>query len=110
MAENAAIMQMKKNGKNTVRLSKMYFIFLWSQIAFGILVFLTGNSEPKGLIVTGACINAVAMFIHIGLVSFLNSRALPKPFQASLLRKLLLAVIFVFFGIFSTIVMIDQLT
>lgn len=110
MAENAAVMQMHYNSKGTVRLSKMYFVFLWSQLAFGILVILAGYTEPKALIVVSACMNAVAMFVHIGLVAILNSRTLPKPFQASLPRKLLLGVIFVFFGVFSTIVMIDQLT
>ncbi len=109
MAENAAIMQMKANGKNTVRLSKMYFIFLWSQIAFGVFLFAINVCEPKSLIILGACINAVAMFAHIGLVAFLNARTLPKPFQASLLRKLLLGIIFVFFGVFSTIVMMGYL-
>jgi len=109
MAENAAVMQIKRSGKNTVRLSKLYFIFLWSQIAFGILVLLTGTSEPKSLIIIGACINAVAMFIHIGLVAVLNRRELPKVFQASLPRKILLGIIFIFFGIFSTVVLFDQL-
>ena len=68
-----------------------------------------GMSEPKLLLVLGACINAVAMFVHIGLVSWLNVRSLPKFYQPSVLRRMLLGGIFLFFGIFSSIVIVDQL-
>jgi hypothetical protein len=108
MAENLAIAQMKMNGKKTVHLSKIYYSFVWTQIAFGILLFLLGLSEPKTLIILGACLNAVAMFVHIGLVSILNRKELPKIFQPSLWRKILLGIIFVFFGVFSVVVFIDQ--
>ena len=109
MAENAAIMQMKWNGKKSVHLSKIYFIFLWAQIAFGVLLFAMNISDPKSLLILGACINAFAMFTHIGFVSHLNHCTLPKPFQAALWRKALLAIIFLFFGVFSAIVAVDQL-
>lgn len=109
MAENAAIMQMKWNGKKSVHLSKIYFIFLWAQIAFGVLLFALNISDPKSLLILGACINAFAMFAHIGFVSHLNHCCLPKPFQAALWRKALLAIIFLFFGVFSAIVAVDQL-
>ncbi|HBR80581.1 MAG: hypothetical protein UW63_C0058G0014 [Candidatus Uhrbacteria bacterium GW2011_GWF2_44_350] len=109
MAENAAITQMKRSGKKTVHLSKIYFSFLWAQIAFGIILFLLGATEPKTLIVIGACLNAAAMFVHIGLVSVLNRRALPKIFQPALWRKILLGLIFIFFGVFSVVVLVDQI-
>lgn len=108
MAENAAIIKINRNGKKTIRLSKIYFSFLWAQIAFGIILFLFGVSEPKTLIILGACLNAVAMFVHVGLVSWLNRRALPKIFQPALWRKILLGIIFVFFGLFSVVVLLDQ--
>ncbi|MCR4314597.1 MAG: Nramp family divalent metal transporter [Candidatus Uhrbacteria bacterium] len=109
MAENAAISIMKAKGTSAVPLSKIYFVFLWGQIVFGILLFAMGMSEPKFLLVLGACLNAVAMFVHIGLVSWLNFRSLPKFYQPSVLRRILLGGIFLFFGIFSSIVVIDQL-
>ncbi|MFH1253767.1 MAG: Nramp family divalent metal transporter, partial [Candidatus Uhrbacteria bacterium] len=109
MAENAAIVYMKKKNKVTVPLSKIYFSFLWAQIAFGILLFLLGATEPKTLIVLGACLNAVAMFAHVGLVSILNRRALPKIFQPALWRKILLGLIFIFFGVFCVVVILDQI-
>jgi hypothetical protein len=109
MSENAAITYMKGTGENSMPLSKIYYIFLWGQIAFGILLFALGMSEPKSLLVLGACINAVAMFVHIGFVSLLNYRALPKFYQPSFCRRLLLGGIFIFFGIFSTVVIIDMI-
>jgi len=109
MAENTALIQTCHKQKKTVHLSKIYFLFVWAQIAFGILLFLFGISEPRTLIVLGACLNAVAMFVHIGLVSYLNQRALPEVFRPAIWRKIILGCIFVFFGFFSILVLLDQL-
>lgn len=109
MAENAAIIKLNKNPDNPVNLSKIYYIFLWSQIIFGISLFLLDFYEPKTLIILGAVINAFAMFVHIGLVSWLNHKALPKIFQPKLLRKIILTIIFIFFGLFSAIVLLEKL-
>ena len=109
MAENAAISYTKNKNKAKVPLSKIYFGFLWAQIAFGIILFLLGITEPKALLILGACINAVAMFVHVGLVSILNNKSLPKFYRPKLWRKILLGTIFLFFGFFSVIVLIDKL-
>ncbi|NQV90061.1 Nramp family divalent metal transporter [Candidatus Uhrbacteria bacterium] len=108
MAENASISYMRIKNESSVPLSKIYYGFLWSQIAFGILLILLGLSEPKFLLVLGAVINAIAMFVHIGLVSILNFRSIPKFYQPSVFRRILLGVIFVFFGVFSVVVVTNQ--
>ncbi len=105
MAENFAIRRLSKDPKGSVPLSKMYFIFLWAQIAFGIILFLFHIHEPKTLLVLGAVLNAFAMFVHVGLVSKLNRTSLPKPFQPRLWRKIILLIIFLFFGFFSALVL-----
>ncbi len=109
MAENLAIQKIRGKKEKDVQLSKIYFIFVWTQIAFGCLLFLLGFSEPKTLIVLGAVINAFAMFVHVGLVTYLNQKALPKFARARLWRKLIMGLIFVFFGFFSAVVLIDKL-
>ncbi len=109
MAENAAIARLRQTGDKKIALSKIYFFFLWAQIAFGIILFLVGISEPKTLLVLGACLNAVAMFVHIGLVGILNYRSIPNCFQPSLVRRLILFAIFLFFGFFSGFVFIQSL-
>lgn len=108
MAENASISYMRIKKETSVPLSKIYYVFLWGQIAFGVLLFLLGLSEPKFLLVLGAVINAIAMFVHIGLVSILNVRSIPTFYQPSLLRRMLLGGIFLFFGVFSVIVVANQ--
>ena len=109
MSENAALAYMKRTGTAAVPLSKIYFSFVWSQIFFGCVLLLLGVSEPKTLLVLGACLNAITMFVHVGLVSVLNQRALPQFFRPRLWRKIILAIIFLFFGFFSTYVVIDKL-
>lgn len=109
MAENAAIIKLKNTPNKTINLSKIYYIFLWAQITFGIILFLFNFYEPKTLIVLGAVINAFAMFVHIALVSILNYKSLPKIFQPGIIRKIIIAIIFLFFLIFSVIVLLEKL-
>ena len=109
MAENLAISKLKKTPDGKINLSKIYYGFLWAQIAFGIVLFLLNIYEPKTLIVLGAVINAFAMFVHIGLVAWLNHKSLAPVFRPGLVRKIIIGIVFAFFGIFSTIVLLDKL-
>lgn len=102
MSENVVLM------KNELNLAKWYAGFVWAQIAFGIILFLAGLTEPKFLIVLGACINAVAMAVHVGMTFILNQKTLEKPLRASWWRKILIGVIFLFFTIFSLVVIWSQ--
>ena len=105
MAENLAIKKLhgKKDGK--INLAKLYYSFVWAQIAFGIILFLFNIYEPKTLIILGAVINAFAMFVHLALVFWLNHTILPKVFRPGWVRKTILGIIFIFFGIFSFFVL-----
>lgn len=117
MAENFALWRLGKKPEGKIHLSKIYFTFLWAQIAFGVALFLldgvsfynfTFSSDPKLLLVAGAVINAVAMFVHIGMVNWMNHKELAKPFQAVWWRKAVMGLIFVFFGFFSMLVAWDK--
>jgi len=108
MAENYVLRSLKKvDAEHIVRLPKFYFIFLWSQIAFGCLLFAFNIYEPKFLIVLGASINAVTMFVHIFLVNFLNQRVLAKEFRPKLWRFIPLTLAFFAFGYFCFRVLSD---
>lgn len=107
MAENVAL-KSDKDGKD-INLSKIYFAFVWAQIAFGIILFLFNISEPRSLIVLGAVINAVAMFAHIGLVNWTNRKILPTQLRPHPIRTGIIIIIFIFFGIFSTITVWDSI-
>ncbi len=97
MAENWVLKKLGKDEKGRVNLSKIYFIFLWAQIIFGVSLFLLNIYEPKTLIVAGALINAVAMTVHIALVNIMNYKLLPKALQPRLARRLVLVAIFCIF-------------
>mgnify|MGYP001567813251 CR=1 FL=1 len=110
MAENTAIAKLRKNPDEAINLSGIYYFFVWAQIAFGITLFLLNIYEPKTLIVLGAVLNAFTMFVHIGLVAWLNHKSLPKAFRPNIFRKIIIAVIFIFFGFFSALVLLDILS
>ena len=109
MAENIAIKKLDGQERGKVNLSRIYYFFVWAQIVFGIILFLFNIYEPKTLIVLGAVINAFAMFVHLALVSWLNQKALPKVFRPTLWRKIIIGIIFIFFGVFSFIVLYGKL-
>ncbi len=101
MSENWAL---RKKINQAQDLSKIYGAFLWAQVAFGILLFALGIYEPKSLLVAGAILNAIAMFVHIGLVAWLNYKTLPAAFQPKPWRRVAIGMIFIFFGAFSAVV------
>lgn len=99
MAEN--LLLIKRKVWQVKSLPKIYYTFLWAQIIFGIIVFLTKLHEPLFLLTLGAFINAGAMFVHIGLTLFLNLTSLEKQIRPSPLRIAIMLLAFVFFGYFS---------
>ena len=108
MAENFAIKKLRAKKESKIHLSKIYFSFLWAQITFGIILFLFNITEPRFLIILGAVLNAIAMFVHIGLVNWMNHKTLPKPLQARLWRKLIMLTAFAIFGTFSIFTVLEQ--
>ncbi|MFH0873359.1 MAG: Nramp family divalent metal transporter [Candidatus Komeilibacteria bacterium] len=102
MAENVAL-RLLKRGQKTINLAQIYFFFVWAQIIFGIVLFTFNIAEPRLLIISGAIINAVAMFVHIGLVNWTNFRLLPRSVQPKLWRRIIMLIIFLFFGFFSAL-------
>jgi len=108
MAENFAIKKLDGQKSGRINLSKIYYSFVWAQIVFGVVLFLFNIYEPKTLIILGAIINAFAMFVHLALVFWLNNKNLPKVFRPSTARKVIIGIIFVFFGVFSFIVLLDK--
>jgi len=92
----------------TENISKYFYGFLWMQIAIGIAVLLLGFTEPLTLVVTGAVLNAISMFIYSGLILMLNMTSLEKPLRPSLFRIIGVSFSFLFYGAFSLFVIIDN--
>ncbi len=99
MSENLLILN--KHKWETKRLPAIYYSFLWAQIAFGILIFLTSFREPFFLLTLEAVINAGAMFVHIGATLYLNLTSLEREVRTSLPRILVMVFSFLFFGYFT---------
>lgn len=110
MAENVALASMRRSGSATAPLSRQYAAFVWAQVAFGVALFLFGQTEPKTLLVLGAFFNAVAMFVHVGLVARLNRAELPEAYRARPWRRALLWGVFAFLGCFSAVVAWEQIS
>lgn len=105
MAEN--LLLIKKDIWSTKSLPKIYYSFLWLQVVSGIVIFLLGTSQPLALITISAVLNAISMFVHIGLTLWLNKTKLIKEVQPSFTRLALMITSFLFFGYFSFKVISD---
>jgi len=101
IAENIVLINRKIN------IARAYYITVWSQIAFGITVFMIGFSDPVLLVVTGAVINAMAMFVHIGLTQYLNKKLLNKTVSTPLIRRIILFACWLVFGVLGIWAIID---
>ena len=107
VSENIVLLFKDKLKGNPV--PKIYYVTIWILLVFGIGVLLLGFGEPRFLIVLGAVLNAFCMFVFSGLLNKLNTKLLPKEIHPSLLRKLVIYATFAFFGIFSLLVLLDQI-
>ena len=99
-SENLVIMN--KDKFSTDKLPKFFYGFLWLQIIAGITIFALGFTEPLALVVTGAVLNAISMFIYSGLILWTNMTILEKPLRPSLFRIIAVGCAFLFYGGFST--------
>lgn len=99
MAENLLIL--KHRVWDTKHLPGIYYSFLWFQIACGILIFLLNLGQPLFLLTVSAILNAVAMFVHIGLTLWLNVSKLEKLIKPSFIRVGVMLIAFLFFGYFA---------
>jgi hypothetical protein len=101
ISENIVILKDKLN------LPHVYYLILWIQIIAAIIIFLTGYTDPISLVVTGAALNAFAMFFHIVATYFLNKRFLPEKYQPSFWRKLIILIAWLMFGILSVMAILQ---
>lgn len=107
LSENILLLFPSKQKGQSMRL--MFYVFLWAQILTGIAIFLFGIREPLTLLTISAVLNAVAMFVHLGLTLWLNTSLLAKPLQPRFVRRAMMALAFVFFGAFSGYTLLSNL-
>ncbi|MEJ2347943.1 MAG: Nramp family divalent metal transporter [Patescibacteria group bacterium] len=99
MSENLVILSSKYF--KIQKLPIFFYIFLWLQIIAGIIIFSLGFTQPLTLVIIGASLNAIAMFVYSGLLLWLNLSNLKKKVRPSIIRVLAVTSAFLFYGIFS---------
>jgi len=83
-------------------LSRLYFLFLWGEIALGVFILLIPDlDEPLFLLHTSAAMNGGVMLIYSILLLYMNSKVLSRSLSTSPLRFVALIWAAAFFGYFS---------
>lgn len=98
VSENVAILKKDK----TTNLSNFYYITVWLLVAFGVLLFALGKTEPKFLLVMAGMINGACMAIHVLLTFVINHKFIPKFSRPVLWRKVIILLAFLVFSVFAT--------
>ncbi len=88
--------------------SKIYFVVIWAEIAFGSIILLSGVTQPLVLLVIASALNGIVMFIYSMLLIKLNGFTLPTAIRLRGARMVAMGWAVLFFGFFSVIVVIDQ--
>lgn len=87
-------------------LSKLYYVFLWSEILLGSAILLYGSinplfKKPLFLIETSAAMNGGVMFLYSMILLYMNSKILSRSISTSPLRFVVMVWTAAFFGYFS---------
>jgi hypothetical protein len=101
ISENILLIFYKKGKK--FNLSLAFYIALWTQIMLGIVIYLSGMTEPRVLLTLAAVLNAAAMMVSFPLIYWLNKKRLPAAYQPRWWRKLVMLLAFLFFVIFVAV-------
>lgn len=81
--------------------SRIYFIVVWSTVAAGSIILLSGFNQPLLLLTIAACLNGAVMFVYSALLIQLNRRALPAAIRVRGFRLGMLAFATLFYGFFA---------
>lgn len=83
--------------------SKIYSTVVWGEILFGILVLLSGLTQPLVLLIIASATSGVIMFVYCILLIYLNRVALPEPIRIRGLRLIALLWAVFLFGFLSVL-------
>ncbi len=81
--------------------SRIYFLVVWSTIAAGSVILLSGFNQPLILLLVAACLNGMVMFVYSILLIQLNRRGLPPALRVSGVRLGMLVFATAFYGFFA---------
>ena len=85
-----------------------YYCFLWLQITLSIVVLQLGFTQPFKLVIVSAVLNALSMGIYSVLLFWLNTTQLEPSIRPNLLRRSVLLVLSIFFGIIAIATLVQN--
>ncbi len=88
--------------------SRLYFFFLWGEIAIGAFILLIGFKEPLTLLKTSAAMNGGVMFLYSAILLYMNMKILGRDLSPTPLRFAMLIWACAFFGYFTIHAMKDM--
>ena len=88
--------------------SKLYFVVVWTLIACGSAILLSGFDQPLSLVVVAAALSGGVMFIYSILLMIINRRFLPEPLKVRGIRLGALLWAAGLFGVMSVLVVINE--
>ncbi|WP_448619186.1 Nramp family divalent metal transporter [Geodermatophilus sp. URMC 65] len=89
--------------------SKIYFALVWGLVVIGVVVILSGLSQPLVLLVISAVTGGLMMFIYSALLLLVNRRTLPQEIRPGAGRVAALVWAFLLFGFLSVLTFNQQL-
>jgi hypothetical protein len=89
--------------------SKIYAVLVWGLVLIGIVVLLSGFSQPIVLLVISAVVGGFMMFLYSGLLALINRRILPEPIRVRGVRLAALIWSFLLFGVLSVLTFQDRI-
>ncbi|OOC55646.1 MULTISPECIES: Nramp family divalent metal transporter [Nocardiopsis] len=85
-------------GAKKIGMSKLYAIFLWGLIAFGICILLFGPADgPAAILDVLAFLSAFAMGAYCVVLLLVNNITLPKPIRPGIFSNAIIAFAAVFY-------------
>ncbi|WP_218854782.1 Nramp family divalent metal transporter [Paractinoplanes atraurantiacus] len=89
--------------------SKIYFALVWGLVLVGIVVLLSGVTQPLVLLVISAVTGGLMMFIYSALLLLINRRLLPPEIRPGIGRMAALVWSFLLFGFLSVLTFNEQI-
>jgi hypothetical protein len=89
--------------------SKVYAGLVWGLVLIGVVVLLSGFSQPIVLLVISAVVGGFMMFIYSALLILINRRILPEPIRIRGVRLVALVWSFLLFGVLSVLTFQDRI-
>lgn len=92
----------------TMTESRMYAVMVWLLVVGGSVILLVGISEPLFLLILGAALNGIVMFVYSILLIVTNRGHLPRSIRLSGFRFAVMIWACLFYGFFALLVVLSE--